>query len=257
MCTGGRKNESWFTATGVPAKFGFLNFPGSNVAWKNLTVSSAGGRNSSGQGVGLYEAFFTLTNITKIALVDSSSNTSDPTAHTNSIIYNLVDASERRTGTNNESIFDILKRLDAYALAQNWPSGMSRHTNNDTIYNAPSVTDFTAGPFGYSGLKTFQNGNWTDENGGDLDKFAIWGINNDSDNDTQVLAAYSGSLGPGNGKSDSWRNQNPKHTFWSYWGNDWHSNSLSQTISATTGQTYPGINNTNSVNQTVYLLAYG
>ena len=90
----------------------------SNPAWKNLTVSSVGGRKSFGQGVGLYEAFFTLTNITKSALVDSSSNTSDPTAHTNSIIYNLVDASERRTGKNNESIFDILKRLDAYAIAQ-------------------------------------------------------------------------------------------------------------------------------------------
>jgi len=134
----------------------------------------------------------------------------------------------------------------------------SRITANDTIYNAPSVTDFTAGPFGYSGLKTFQNGNWKDKDNNDLDKFAIWGINNDSDNDTQVLAAYSGSLATGNGKGDQWRNQAQRHTFWSYWGNDWHYNSSTQSITGSGNpQTYPGISTDNTVNQTVYLLAYG
>jgi len=89
------------------------------------------------------------------------------------------------------------------------------------------------------------------------DKFAIWGINQDGDNDTQVLVAYSGTLAPGNGKSDYWRNNNPRETYWSYWGNDWHYNSPTQTISASR-QTEPGVS-THASGHTgpVYLIALG
>ena len=69
------------------------------------------------------------------------------------------------------------------------------------------------------------------------DKFVIWGINRDSDNDTQVLCAYSGNLQ--SGKADSWRGGTPAQTFFSYWGNDWHSDSTYQTISGSS-QTQPG-----------------
>ena len=90
------------------------------------------------------------------------------------------------------------------------------------------------------------------------DKFAIWGINRDSDNDTQVLAAYSGTLASGNGKSDYWRNNNPPDLYWSYWGNDWHSNTQLQTIS-NGRQTDPGISTrvTSGHTGSVYLIAYG
>ena len=89
------------------------------------------------------------------------------------------------------------------------------------------------------------------------DKFVIWGINHASDNDTQVLAAYSGNLA--SGKADSWRGNNPAETYWSYWGNDWHSSSSGQTISVGK-QTDPGIaTNIDSPFYTgpVYLIAYG
>jgi hypothetical protein len=91
-------------------------------------------------------------------------------------------------------------------------------------------------------------------------KFAIWAVNQDSDNDTQVLAAYSGTLAPGNGKGDYWRNNNPPHLYWSYWGNDWHYSSPSQTISVGR-QTDPGVaTNVPSSGHhvgAVYLIAYG
>jgi len=90
------------------------------------------------------------------------------------------------------------------------------------------------------------------------DKFAIWGINRDSDNDTQVLAAYPGTLAVGNGKSDYWRNNNPPDLYWSYWGNDWHYSSPTQTISKGK-QTDPGISTrvTSGHTGSVYLIAYG
>ena len=90
------------------------------------------------------------------------------------------------------------------------------------------------------------------------DKFAIWGVNCDADNDTQVLAAYSGTLGVGNGKNDYWRGNNPRETYWSYWGNDWHSSSSGQTIGGGR-QTDPGISThaTNGHTGPVYLIAYG
>ena len=89
-------------------------------------------------------------------------------------------------------------------------------------------------------------------------RFVIWGINEDSDNDTQVLAAYSGTLAVGNGKSDYWRNNNPPRLYWSYWGNDWHSSSSGQTISVSS-QTDPGVSTRVLGGHTgpVYLIAYG
>jgi len=92
-------------------------------------------------------------------------------------------------------------------------------------------------------------------------RFVIWGVNEDSDNDTQVLAAYSGTLASGNGKGDYWRGNNPPDLYWSYWGNDWHSSSPGQTISVGR-QTDPGIPTgiTSSLSLhtgDVYLIAYG
>lgn len=94
-----------------------------------------------------------------------------------------------------------------------------------------------------------------------LSKFVIWGVNEDADNDTQVLAAYSGTLASGNGKADSWRGNNPADTYWSYWGNDWQSSSSGQTISVGR-QTDPGIatgitSSTSLHTGDVYLIAYG
>lgn len=79
------------------------------------------------------------------------------------------------------------------------------------------------------------------------------GINRDSDNDIQALCAYSGTLLTG--KGDAWRNQSPTNTFWSYWGNDFHSSSITQRIGASL-QTAPGVSTGASWTGSVYLMAY-
>lgn len=64
------------------------------------------------------------------------------------------------------------------------------------------------------------------------------GINRDSDNDIQALAAFWGNLQTG--KGDSWRHLNVSQTFWTYWGNDFHVSSKTQRIGASL-QTTPGV----------------
>ena len=250
MSTGGFMGASW--ASGTNTAFGS---PGS-ASFKSATATTTGasGRTAFGDGYGLYNAFFTKTNITRIAIVDGSGNIQDPTAHGRYVLYDLVSG-----GTGSETIYEIIDRLDTYNLNNaNW-------AGNDNSFQSPSVTNFTAGSTGYSGtLATLANGNparagnITTHTNGSADFFCIWGVNNDSDNDTQVLCAYSGSLAVGNGKSDSWRGTSPLHTAWSYWGNDWHSDTRTQTISKGV-QTTPGRPTTVPYGGGIqyYLMAFG
>jgi len=221
----------------------FTNYLG-QIAFKDMNVSSAGGRNSIGQADGFYESFFTMKNITKLALIDGSAgNLNDPTQNTNYIIYDLVESS------GNESMYEILNRLDTYAVNNN-----IANANSDTIFGDPKVTNFTAGTNGYSG--TWSNRSSTNPFGSSIfpDKICVWGINRDSDNDTQIFATYWGNLETG--KGDYWRNQTPSETLWSLWGNDWNSASSVQTVSNHTN-TNPGINSSvSSYTGDVYLIAY-
>ena len=76
--------------------------PGSST-FKSITASSTGanGRTNIGHAVGLYNAFFTQTGITKIALVSGNiSSVADPTAHSDYIIYDLVGS-----GTGSETLY--------------------------------------------------------------------------------------------------------------------------------------------------------
>ena len=218
--TGGQGNTTEFGNTG-------------SSTWRSITASSTGANNRDafGDGAGLYNAFFTASDITKIALVDGTGNMSDMTSHNNYLIYDLVGS-----GTGSETIWDILYRLDQYNVNN------SPWHNNDTVFGTDSCTDFTAGT-AKSGTLSAQGGSWEANNANpsgskQLDEFHIWGVNRDSDNDTQVLCACTDNLQTG--KSDSWRGNDADETFWSYWGNDWHSNSQSQTIGGGK-QTDPGV----------------
>ena len=236
MRTSGKKNQ-----TSVGTSFGN---PGTST-FRSITASSTGAssRTSFGDAVGLYDAFFTKTGITKIALVSGDGNVGSITSHSQYIIYDLVESS------GSESLYDIIKRLDEYnRVNASW-------ANNDSLFGASSVINFTAGTNGYSGTKVGSStAGIATEDGVTPDKFCIWGINRDSDNDTQVLCAYSGHLQAG--KGDQWRGGQPKQSFWSYWGNDWHSNSVSQTIGAAT-QSNPGIGDSVSTYVgDIYLMAF-
>ena len=118
------------------------------------------------------------------------------------------------------------------------------------------MTNFTAGIDGYSGTMTSSGGDILTNSGLTPNKICIWGINRDSDNDAQVLCAYSGTLAVGNGKGDQWRGNGPSHTFWSYWGNDWYRDSQQETISVN-AQTDPGVvNDAPGYRGTIYLMAF-
>jgi large repetitive protein len=232
-------SDARLTAMGSPGTSGFEA--------SSSASTGASSRNSFSSGEGLYDAFFTQKNITKIAFVDGSGNLSDPTSHSNYLIYDLVGS------TGNESINEILKRLD---LIQKNNPGFHGSDNSNRLTLGPSVTNFTAGINGYSGTLVQHGGNGFRTNDASAlpDKFAIMGVNIASDNDIQALAAYSGNLE--SGKGDAWRGQNPAQTFWSYWGHDFHSNSQTQRIGSSL-QTAPGVATEADWTGNVFLLAYG
>ena len=234
--TSGAKKDSNYMGPAWNSYLGNSNF-------KNMSISSASGKNSIGQSEGFYEGFFKMKNITKLALIDGTAgNLDDITQNNNFIIYDLVESS------GNETMYEILNRLDTYARN----NAIHR---NDGIFSYPKVTNFTAGPNGYSGKLSNRSSTNPFESTIIPDKICVWGINRDSDNDTQILATYNGNLN--SGKGDSWRNQRPPNTLWSLWGNDWHYSSSSQTVSSGI-QTAPGINTKySSYNGDIYLVAYG
>jgi hypothetical protein len=227
-----------------------MGSPGTS-AFMTMTENSTGAdtKTDFGDGVGLYSAFFNKTDITKVAFVDGSSTSLDPTQHTNYLIYELVET------TASESFDDILKRLDIY---QRDAAGFQ---TNDIVWPDPSVLNHTAGTNGYSGLLIASGGgDFLTTNFGMTsgipqipDKFVVMGINRDADNDVQALCAFWGNLQTG--KADSWRNQNPSQTFWSYWGQDFHTNSKTQRIGSTL-QTAPGVATGAAWNGSVYMLAF-
>ena len=163
MRTAGTKDESW-----TPEHFGS---PGLTL-FKSATVSSTGAdeRTSLGDATGLYDGFFTLTGITKLALVSGDGLANDPASHSHYVVYDLVDG-----GTGSETLYEIIDRLDTYN--KNSPSW----TNNDGVFGSPSVTSFTSGIDGYSGTMTSSGGNILTKDGRTPDKICIWGVNRDSD----------------------------------------------------------------------------
>ena len=240
MHTNGRKgNES---NQGDTQRFGYTG----QSSWRSISSSSTGasGRTVFGNGVGLYDGYFNKRKISRVALVTGDGDLQSPTSHSKYLVYDLVEDS------GSESFHDIINRLDQYNRNQsNWAG------QNASGFNSPSVTNFTGNSNGYSGTLN-ENSGWggAASNGSTPNRFAVWGINTDSDDDTQVLCSYYGSLS--SGKGDSWRGSNPSQTFWSYWGNDWHSNSNSQTIS-NGRQSHPGIANGSNYSNSLYLIAYG
>ena len=232
--SGSWSSSTHFTAMGSPGTSSF----------RTATAASTGatGRTGLGDGAGAYQAFFTQTGITKIALVDGSSSSLDPTTHTNHLIYDLVSSS------GSESLYDILLRLDTYQ------STATLFDANDSVWGSASVVNHTAGTNGYSGTLTTSGGTGFRDNTGTLPgRFCVMGINRDFDNDIQALCAFSGDLQ--SGKGDSWRGSDPSQTFWSYWGHDFHSNSQTQRIGSSL-QTAPGVATSAAWTGDVYLLAY-
>lgn len=246
MYTGKKTTSANWTGVSFNSLRLSMASPGTSAfatASAGATSSNAVTRTKIGDGQGVYQAFFTQKNITKIAFIDGT-GTLEPSTNTNYLVYNLTQS------TANESLYDILRRLDEYQRTA------ANFVNNDTVWGTSSTIFHTAGINGYSGLLVATGGTGFRDNSTPAkypDKFVVMGINRDSDNDIQALAAFSGNLNIG--KGDAWRNDNPLETFWSYWGNDFHTNSQVQRIGSSL-QTAPGVALNASWTQSVYLLAY-
>lgn len=238
-------NKSNFGATGLTAavREKYFGYYGTS-AWNSITAAStdANTRTRFGDGVGLYDAYFTMNGITKLAIVDGTGDLVDVTTHTNRRVYTLYN-----TCTTN--INAILQNIDSRMKSNSWQA-------NDTIFGSNSSVDPVAGSATSGYLSdTGASSGFLDNTNSVPSSFAIWGINRDSDNDTQVLCAYSGNLQ--SGKADAWRGSDPHTTLWSYWGNDFHSLSATQTISASTQSNAGVADGVNfPVTTDVYLIAY-
>lgn len=108
--TNGKKVSSsdWTHADNAVVLTNFGGVGTTSFETTTLITSGADVRNSFVDGDGVYNGFFTTTNITRLALVDGSGNLSDPSTHTNYLVYDLVES------TGDESIYDILLRLNNY-----------------------------------------------------------------------------------------------------------------------------------------------
>lgn len=205
-----------------------LGSPGS-YTFESITAASteAADRTAVGDGQGLYDAFFTMTDVTKIGFMDGSLDSLDPTTHENHLVYNLVES------TDSSSVYGILMDHN------NYQKNASNFSRNDTVFGTPSVLQHTAQ---YSGSLSESSGSLfhcNDSAASLPEYFCMTGINRDSDNDIQSLCAYTNILS-GSTKGDAWRGSSPLETFWSYWGNDFHSNSQTQRIGSSR-QTVTGV----------------
>lgn len=248
MYTGKKTTAANWTSAGFNATRLSMASPGTSAfgtASAGATSSNAISRTKIGDGQGVYSAFFTQTNITKVALIDGS-GTVVPNTNTNYLVYDLVES------TGSETVYQLLRRLDEYQrTATNFAA-------NDSVWGTSSVRFHTAGLSGYSGLISATGGTGFRDNRSPAlypDKFVFMGINLESDNDIQSLCAFSGNLSSTSGKGDAWRNDNPLQTFWSYWGNDFHTNSQTQRIGNSL-QTAPGVATGASWTQSVYLVGF-
>ena len=96
----GSGSSSWSILMYTPGNKGTTNNYGNATeygntgtsTWRSITASSTGANNRDafGDGHGLYNGFFTSSDITKIALVDGTGNMTDMTSHTNLLEVELV-----------------------------------------------------------------------------------------------------------------------------------------------------------------------
>lgn len=233
----------------------FANPGTSSFLSATKSSTGAGSRTAIGDGEGVYKAFFDCTNVTKFAYINGNGNLTTPSSNSIYAVYETNYSNSRNT-SGNESIYDILKRIGTAMNANNY-LGVSNHgsSSGDSQVSAvsPGITEMVIGGNGYSAVRTSASSGNIGGTGisGHADSFCVIGENADSDNDTQVLCFFDGNLS--SGKGDSWRGGAPAQTSWSYWGNDFHSNSSTQNI-ASGRQTAVGANTHTGL---LYILVYG
>ena len=209
----------------------------------NASIDNTGARNRTtfGQGTGLYHPYFSVRNFNYYALCSGNGNHSNISSHN---YYVGWQATSYPSGS--QSMYQILRGIDV-ANSQGNRAGQNYNQGNPG-------TGIVGSGHPTTGNRYTGSGNYRCNNGANANKFMVWGINHDSDDDSQALVAYDGNLS--NGKMDAWRGTNPPQTMWSVWGDDFHSNSQGQRMS-NSGQGGGGwTNGASRPQELVYLMGY-
>ena len=241
-------------------------------SWKDITMASTGAedRVDAGDGHGLYKAFFECEDIQHIAYVAFPNGTAAPTDLTSKLDEY---ASGNNFTSSGESWFSTYSmKVKTYTLRHNGnasnvdgtvfenllainnklrnaaPADYYQAHSKDNIFGTQSTQDLTAYHSGSNGGST-NSYDYQYDSLNNSDNFVFWGINRDSDNDTQALCFFGGSLH--SGKGDAWRGQHTHTSLWSYWGDDFHDDSQKRRIGYGM-QTTPGISGGTSNSNTDY-----
>ena len=265
MSTGSAAGE-WMDPASTPTarrdKFGTSTGSGdytNDNSWKDMTMANTGAedRVQSGDGHGLYRAFFECEDISTIGYVAFPSGATIPTDLTNQLdsassgtgfssdsyfsthsikirTYSLYEANSTSSvdGTVFENLLAINNKLRAGS-----PSDYYQAHSKDNIFGTRATKNLTAHTDGSDAGST-DGFNYSYDGLDNSNNFCFWGINRDSDNDTQALCFFGGSLH--SGKGDAWRGANTHSSLWSYWGDDFHDDSQKRRIGYGM-QTTPGI----------------
>lgn len=186
--------------------------------FQNSTIDGTGARNRTtfGQGVGVYHAYYSVRNFNYYALVSGNGNHTNVTSHSHYVGWQATSYP-----SGSQSMYQILRSIDV-ANNQGNRAGQNYNQGNP-------ATGIIGSGHPPTGTRYTGNGDYRCNNGSFANNFVVWGINHDSDDDSQALCAYDGNLS--SGKMDSWRGTNPPETMWSVWGDDFHSSSPSQRMS--------------------------
>ena len=219
--------------------FGWIG--GGSFGSANINNTSAVNRTTFGQGTGVYHPYFSVRNINYYALVSGNGNHTNVSSHS---YYVGWQATSYPSGS--QGMWQILRNIDI---------GNNQGNRAGQNYNQGNpATGIIGSGHPTTGNRYTGSTNYRCNNGSYANKFVLWGINHDSDDDSQALCGYDGNLS--NGMMDAWRGSNPPQTMWSIWGADFHSQSNNQRMSHG-GQGGGGwCNGAGRPQELVYLMGY-
>ena len=212
----GNDNNPWVVMLSCNQQGLGYNYGQSDGSNSVYTVSIS--QPSTLTGNNIYASFDNYKGAVQMCLATESLTNTNANAF---VAYNLV--MDTDWNTKNYSLKYVLQKNRDYLASLG-----TNISNNDSIFNTPSTFNITSHYSGnrYSGNLQL---NRSQPDGQSLNYLFIYGISYTSDNDTSVLA-FCNALGYSNNWGDQWRGYDQLGTKWSYWNNDFHSNSSIQNL---------------------------
>ncbi len=188
------------------------------------------------EGDGIYQPFKYFKAASKVGLVTNSLTSTDPTYWKTFALT----TEDNEWNTGNYSVYDALYTTDQFLT-----NAGQTYTNNDTVFQEPSIVNVTAmysGEADAGSLQLTRTGTELGDGTQDLNYFVMTGDFYQGDNDTVAMSFINRrpmdtvNL---NG-NDDYHGENQYGTKWTFWNNDFHSNSQNQRI-GNTADCYAGL----------------